>query len=42
MKWPMSQEFNEAIQNPGLVFSDPDLRLSEAVVGARGEEPLAL
>jgi hypothetical protein len=36
MNWPMSQEFNEAIQNPSLVFSDPDLKTGETVVGARG------
>lgn len=32
----MSQDFNEAIQNPKLAFSDPDLKASEAVVGAHG------
>jgi hypothetical protein len=36
MKWPMSHSFNEAIQNPNVVFSDVDLRTGEAVVGARG------
>ena len=36
MNWPMSQEFNEAIQNANLVFSDPDLKAGEAVVGATG------
>jgi hypothetical protein len=36
MNWPMSQEFNEAIQSPALVFSDPELKTGETVVGARG------
>jgi formylglycine-generating enzyme required for sulfatase activity len=36
MSWPLSHEFNEAVQNPQLVFSDPELRTCEAVVGARG------
>lgn len=36
MKWPMSQEFNEAVQNPNVAFRDVDLRTGEAVVGARG------
>jgi len=26
MSWPTLQDYNEAIQNPGLAFSDPDLR----------------
>ena len=34
MSWPLSHDFNEAIQNPKLVFSDPDLKAGEAVVGA--------
>jgi hypothetical protein len=36
MSWPLSHDFNEAIQNPQLVFTDPDLKGAEAVVGARG------
>jgi hypothetical protein len=36
MKWPMSNEFNEAIQNTRLAFSDIDLRTSQAVVGEHG------
>jgi hypothetical protein len=36
MSWPLSHDFNEAIQNPRLVFTDPELKAGEAVVGARG------
>ncbi len=36
MSWPMSQDFNEAVQNPRTAFSDPDLKSGEAVVGAHG------
>ena len=36
MSWPLSHEFNEAIQNPRLVFADPDLKAAEVVVGAQG------
>jgi len=36
MSWPLSHEFNEAIQNPQVVFSDPDLKTGETVVGATG------
>jgi len=36
MSWPFPHEFNEAIQNPRLAFSDPDLQGCEAVVGANG------
>jgi len=24
--WPTLQDYNEAVQSPGVVFSDPDLR----------------
>jgi WD40 repeat protein len=36
MSWPLSHEFNEAVQNPQVVFSDPDLKGGETVVGATG------
>ncbi|WP_439621892.1 family 16 glycoside hydrolase [Gemmata sp.] len=36
MSWPMSQDFNEALQNPRLAFTDPDLKDGETVVGAHG------
>lgn len=36
MKWPLSQDFNEAIQNPAASFSDPDLKAGQAVVGIQG------
>ncbi len=26
MAWPMSQDYNEAIQNPQLCFGDPELK----------------
>jgi hypothetical protein len=36
MSWPLSHEFNEAIQNPPVVFADPDLKTAETVVGVTG------
>ncbi|MCI0699924.1 MAG: hypothetical protein L0241_02440 [Planctomycetia bacterium] len=36
MSWPLSHEFNEAIQNPKIAFTDLDLKAGEAVVGAQG------
>jgi hypothetical protein len=36
MQWPLPQEFNEAVQNPGAAFSDPDLRAGLPVVGPHG------
>ena len=36
MSWPLSHEFNEAIQNPVVAFADPDLKGGEAIVGASG------
>jgi hypothetical protein len=36
MRWPLSQDYNEAIQNPTVCFSDPDLRRGEAVCNAMG------
>ena len=36
MTWPLSHDFNEAVQNPHLVFSDGDLKSAETIVGAQG------
>src|SRR4051812_24575043 len=36
MNWPALQDFNEAVQTPGLAFSDPDLKAGQMVVGAHG------
>jgi hypothetical protein len=36
MGWPMSQDYNEAIQSPARNFADPDLRRGAAVVSALG------
>ncbi|HEX4606736.1 MAG TPA: hypothetical protein VH092_00890, partial [Urbifossiella sp.] len=36
MSWPLSHDFNEAIQNPAVVFADPALKAGETVVGATG------
>src|SRR5205823_11567078 len=36
MTWPLPQDFNEAVQSPGLVFQDPELKGGQAVVGASG------
>ena len=30
MPWPLSQDYNEAIQNPAQCFADPELRQGEA------------
>lgn len=34
--WPTSQEYNEAVQNPHLCFSDKDLKGAEAITGRTG------
>ena len=36
MNWPLSHDFNEAVQNPPTAFADPDLKGGETVVGATG------
>ena len=36
MAWPLSQDYNEAIQSPAGNFADPDLRRGEAVCNALG------
>jgi formylglycine-generating enzyme required for sulfatase activity len=36
MAWPLSQDYNEAIQNPLQSFSDPELRAGQPVVNALG------
>ena len=36
MGWPVSQDYNEAIQSPQTSFSEPELRGGQAVVNAMG------
>ncbi len=36
MSWPLSQDYNEAIQSPATNFTDPDLKKGEAVANALG------
>jgi WD40 repeat protein len=36
MSWPLSQDYNEAIQSPATSFSDPELKKGEAVCNALG------
>src|SRR5262249_7088651 len=36
MSWPVSQDYNEAVQGPASSFADPDLRQGEAVTNALG------
>ena len=36
MAWPMSQDYNEAVQSPATNFADPDLRQGKAAVNALG------
>jgi WD40 repeat protein/serine/threonine protein kinase len=36
MAWPMSQDYNEAIQSPATNFADADLRQGKAAVNALG------
>ena len=36
MAWPLSQDYNEAIQNPGSAFSDAELRRGEPATNALG------
>lgn len=36
MSWPLSQDYNEAIQNPAISLADPDLKAGEPVVNAMG------
>jgi len=36
MAWPLSQDYNEAIQSSASCFSDPDLKQGEAVTNALG------
>src|SRR5262245_13295331 len=39
MPWPLSQDYNEALQNPQTSFSDPELRQGRAVTNALGIPP---
>ncbi|MBI3410229.1 MAG: hypothetical protein HY040_17955 [Planctomycetes bacterium] len=36
MAWPLSQDYNEAIQNPDICFADDELRHGQAAVNALG------
>ncbi len=36
MPWPLSQDYNEAIQNPAQCFTDPELRQGEAETNELG------
>src|SRR5262245_6276377 len=36
MPWPLSQDYNEAIQSPGSSFADEELRGGEAATNALG------
>jgi HEAT repeat protein len=36
MSWPLSQDYNEAIQSPATNFSDPDLKKGQAVCNNLG------
>jgi WD40 repeat protein len=36
MAWPLSQDYNEAIQNPASSFADPELKAGYPVVNALG------
>jgi WD40 repeat protein len=36
MSWPLPNEFNEAVQNPAVAFTDPDLKAARPVVGPQG------
>ena len=36
MPWPVSQDYNEAVQNPGTSFADDDLSQAAAVTNALG------
>jgi len=36
MSWPISQDYNEAVQSPQTSFADPELRAGEVAVNALG------
>src|SRR5258708_1894177 len=36
MSWPLSQDYNEAIQSPAANFSDPDLKRGQVMCNALG------
>jgi hypothetical protein len=36
MPWPLSQDYNEAVQSPETSFADPELRHSEVATNAMG------
>ena len=36
MSWPLSQDYNEAIQNPATSLGEPDLKKGEPAVNSFG------
>jgi hypothetical protein len=36
MPWPLSQDYNEAVQSPESSFADPELRRAEVATNAMG------
>jgi hypothetical protein len=36
MPWPVSQDYNEAIQNPRTSFKDPELKLGTPILSGLG------
>src|SRR5579872_1882360 len=36
MPWPLSQDYNEAVQNPASAFRDPELKRGEVVTNPLG------
>jgi hypothetical protein len=36
MSWPLSQDYNEAVQNPAMNFADPELKRCRAATNAMG------
>jgi hypothetical protein len=36
MAWPLSQDYNEAVQNPATSFADPDLRAAQPALNTLG------
>ena len=38
MSWPLSQDYNEAIQSPQISFSDPELRAAAVALGGLAGE----
>ena len=36
MNWPTMSDYQEAIQNPAICFSDPELKLGKPTLNALG------